>query len=85
MTTANGKVPHTREQRIAFLRRERGYFAGFGQAQKVKAVDVEIAKLRAQEADESRSRSRTKRRSTSEVETATADVSSVESASVERR
>lgn len=82
METANGKVPHTREQRIAYLRKQRGYFAGFGMAQKVKGVDVEIAKLRRQADEEKRPKSRVKKRS---VETATPDVSSVESTSIESR
>jgi hypothetical protein len=79
--TANTDTP-TREQRIANLRAKRGYFAGFGQTEKVKAVDIEIAKLRAQGDDAVLSKSRSKRR---DIETATADVSSVESASIERR
>lgn len=64
--------------RIAELKRQRGYFAAFGQAQKVKAVDAEIAQLRAQHDAARKPKSR--RKPAADVETATADVSSVESA-----
>lgn len=80
MWTANGKVPHTRTERIAYLQKQRGYFAGLGQAQKVKAVDVEIAKLRQQDQGDSRRSGRVAKRG--RIETAEADLSSTESAAL---
>lgn len=63
-------------QRIAELKTLRGYFAAFGQTEKVKAVDMELAELRG--GPEKATRTAAKPAPT--IETATADTSGVESA-----
>jgi hypothetical protein len=70
--------------RIVLLKQRRGLVAAFGQTEKVKAIDVEIAKLR-REHDAARESEPRSEPPAPEVETAVADTSRVESAAVSAR
>lgn len=70
--------------RIALLKTQRGHLAAFGQTEKVKAVDLEIAQLRQQRSDAKRAEAQSASPAP-EVETATEDTSRVESAASVRR
>lgn len=78
------KTQRINSQRISELKRERGYYAAFGRTENVKAIDKQIAELRAAvkaaEAPAEPSPEPEPAPPAPEVETATKDVSDVESA-----
>lgn len=67
--------------RILALKQQRGYYAAFGQTEKVKAADKEIAELRAKRKAESAPVPEPEVEPAAQVETAKADTSSVENTS----
>lgn len=67
-------------QRIAELKTQRGYFAAFGQTEKVKAVDKELAELRSGHTKPPTREAPEKPEAV--IETATADHSNTETATV---
>ena len=72
----------SRTESVAELKRQRGYYAAYGQIEKVKAVDAELAKQRDKPSRKARSE---REKPAAAIETATADTSTTETATARRR
>lgn len=71
--------------KIRALKQRRGVFEAHGQSEKVKAVDAEIAKLRAAAEPEPDPEPEPERKAEPVVETGEADLTGVETAALPRR